>query len=93
MPILIFSVWSWKLSRTRSLSANAINAIDKIIDSIQVLNSHFYESVKNSDDACFYYPAANKEPVVFRGICDKSIEVVSNFEAEKVTFILLYVDT
>ncbi|XP_026333313.1 uncharacterized protein LOC113240270 [Hyposmocoma kahamanoa] len=75
-------VWSWKLSRTRSLSANATSAIDQIIDSIQVLNNRFFETVNNSDDACFYYPEANGQPVVFRGICDQNIPVVTGFDAE-----------
>lgn len=89
--IFIFSVWSWKLSRTRSLSANATSAIDQIIDSIQVLNNRFFETVNNSDDACFYYPEANGQPVIFRGICDQNIPVVTGFDAGQVTFTLLLI--
>lgn len=72
------------MSRTRSLSANAINAIDQIIEGIQVLNNRFYETVANTDDACFYYPVPNGEQVVFRGICDQNIPVVTDFNALEV---------
>lgn len=75
------------MSRTRSLSANAVNAIDQIIESIQVLSNRFYETVANTDDACFYYPEPNREPVVFRGICDQNIPVVTDFNALEVYYL------
>lgn len=77
------------MSRTRSLSEQAINAIDQIIQNVQVLNNRFYESVDNTDDACFYFPVENGEPVIFRGICDENIQVVTNFRADDVRFIFL----
>ncbi|XP_041970035.1 uncharacterized protein LOC121726651 [Aricia agestis] len=74
-------VWSWKLSRTTSLSTESQNAINAAVDSINVLNDRYYERIDHSDDACFYYPIPDGNPVIFRGQCDESIEVVQNFDA------------
>ncbi|XP_037876122.1 chlorophyllide A binding protein isoform X2 [Bombyx mori] len=74
-------VWSWKLSRTNTLSQSATNAINQIVNSIDVLNNRFYQPVDRSDAACFYYPTPSTEPVVFRGQCDENIPVVPNFDA------------
>lgn len=79
-------VWSWKLSRTRSLSEQANNGINQIINNVQVLNDRFYKVIDNSDEACFYYPEPNGEPVIFRGVCDENIPVVTNFETESVSY-------
>ncbi|XP_068619407.1 uncharacterized protein [Battus philenor] len=74
-------VFSWKLSRTRDLTANAITRINQVINEVDVLNNRFYEIVNQSDDGCFYYPEPDGNPVVFRGQCDPDIRVVTGFDA------------
>ncbi|XP_049878078.1 uncharacterized protein LOC126375226 [Pectinophora gossypiella] len=76
-------VWSWKMSRTRSLSANATTAINAAIRNIRVLNNDYYSPINNTDNACFYFPEPNGLPVRFRGQCDESISVVTNFNATR----------
>lgn len=51
---------------------------------IDVLNQRYYINVDHSDDACFYYPVADGNPLVFRGQCDENIPVVTNFNAQAV---------
>ncbi|CAH2243005.1 jg19448 [Pararge aegeria aegeria] len=73
-------VWSWKLSRTTSLSSAAIERIDPIINQIDVLNDRYFHPVDHSDNGCFYYPTPNPEaPVIFPGQCDPNIKVVTDF--------------
>ncbi|XP_013135715.1 PREDICTED: uncharacterized protein LOC106101136 [Papilio polytes] len=73
-------VWSWKLSRTRQLSASATNSINQVVDRVNVLNSRYYQTIQQTDAACFYYPEpAPNTPVTFRGQCDPNIPVVTNF--------------
>ncbi|CAK1550414.1 unnamed protein product [Leptosia nina] len=74
-------VWSWKLSRSKELSTDANNKINTIINSINVLNSRYYKKIDHSDDACFYLPVPDGKPVIFRGLCDETIPVVTNFRA------------
>ena len=83
----LIQVYSWKLSRTRDLSANATTKINRVINSINVLNQRYYSSIEHSDSACFYYPEADGSPVVFRGQCDGNIPVVTNFNATAVSVI------
>ncbi|KAL0819468.1 hypothetical protein ABMA28_007573 [Loxostege sticticalis] len=76
-------VWSWKLSRTRTLSEPARNAINQVVNSVQVLNNRYYETIDQSDAACFYFPEPDfsVSGVLFRGRCDPNINVVQNFTA------------
>ncbi|XP_050354414.1 LOW QUALITY PROTEIN: uncharacterized protein LOC126776158 [Nymphalis io] len=74
-------VWSWKLSRTRELSAAATQRINQVISTIDVLDERYYNRIDHSDNGCFYYPTPGASPVVFRGQCDESIPVVTNFNA------------
>ncbi|XP_038206910.1 uncharacterized protein LOC119828739 [Zerene cesonia] len=74
-------VWSWKMSRSRNLTENAVANINRVINNIQVLNNRYYEIVDQSDEGCFYYPLPGAGPVVFRGQCDLSIPAISNFNA------------
>ncbi|XP_046971595.1 uncharacterized protein LOC124538552 isoform X1 [Vanessa cardui] len=74
-------VWSWKLSRTRELSATATQRINQVISTIDVLNERYYNRIDHSDTGCFYFPVPDGNPVVFRGQCDESIPVVTNFNA------------
>ncbi|KPI92172.1 Apolipoprotein D [Papilio xuthus] len=72
-------VWSWKLSRTRSLSVEAERNINNTVNNINVLNERYYQKIEHTDNSCFYYPSPDGTPVVFRGQCDESIDVVRNF--------------
>ncbi|XP_050664604.1 uncharacterized protein LOC126965205 isoform X19 [Leptidea sinapis] len=76
-------VWSWIMSRTASLPAAAITNIDRVINSINVLDNRYFIAADQSDAACFYYPVPDGNPVVFRGQCDESIRVVSPFDATR----------
>ncbi|KAJ8723730.1 hypothetical protein PYW07_007710 [Mythimna separata] len=77
-------VYSWKMSRENTLSQDAINNMDKIINNIQVLNNRFYYRINRTDAGCFYLPTPDPSTSVkFRGQCDQNIPVVTNFEAEK----------
>ncbi|CAH0728579.1 unnamed protein product, partial [Brenthis ino] len=75
-------VYSWKLSRTRELSANATTEINRVMNSVNVLNQRYYARIEHSDSACFYYPEADGNPVTFRGQCNESIPVVDNFNPQ-----------
>lgn len=74
------SVWSWKLSRSKTLSPAATTAINNIINNIDVLNNTYYEEIDQRDEACFYLPDLGpNDPVIFPGQCDPNIPVVPNF--------------
>ncbi|RVE53897.1 hypothetical protein evm_001559 [Chilo suppressalis] len=74
-------VWSWKMSRTRSLTQEAGAAINATINTINVLNNAYYQQISHSDVDCFYFPepSLTPPPVRFRGRCDPNIAVVPNF--------------
>lgn len=78
------SVWSWKMSRTNTLTQTANTAINQVINTVQVLNNRYYQTIDRSDAGCFYFPMPGTEAVVFRGQCDQSIAVVQNFDAVRV---------
>lgn len=73
------------MSRTNTLTANATNTINQIINGINVLNNRYYQLIDRSDDACFYFPEPSSDPVVFRGQCNENITVVQNFDAARVS--------
>ncbi|XP_045453252.1 uncharacterized protein LOC123662453 [Melitaea cinxia] len=75
-------VWTWKLSRTRELTAAANTRINQVMSGINVLDQRYYINIDHSDNACFYYPVADGNPLVFRGQCDENITVVTNFNAQ-----------
>ncbi|KPJ13950.1 Apolipoprotein D [Papilio machaon] len=72
-------VWSWKLSRTNSLSMDAQRKINNTVNSVNVLNERYYQKIDRTDNSCFYYPTPDGTPVVFRGQCNESIAVMRNF--------------
>ncbi|CAF4867626.1 unnamed protein product [Pieris macdunnoughi] len=74
-------IFSWKLSRTRSLTQDATNRINTVMNNIRELNNKYFQKVDQSDDACFYLPPPGPYPVIFRGQCDQNITTVPNFEA------------
>ncbi|KAJ8714188.1 hypothetical protein PYW08_007808 [Mythimna loreyi] len=76
-------VWSWKMSRSNSLTDNAINAINEIINRVDVLDTRYYYPIDRTDVGCFYYPTPDRTSnVIFPGQCNESISVVSNFKAD-----------
>lgn len=80
-------MYSWKLSRTNTLTPEAENAINETSSQVNVLDSRYYAAVNRSEESCFYFPAPNGKPVVFRGQCDQTIDVVMNFNASGVSLL------
>ncbi|XP_022817976.1 uncharacterized protein LOC111350579 [Spodoptera litura] len=77
-------VTSWKFSRYNTLTTDAINAINKVIEEIEVLHQPYYYSVDRRPEACFYFPEVNPNSnVIFRGQCDQTIESVKDFDLNK----------
>ncbi|XP_063387670.1 uncharacterized protein LOC134673601 [Cydia fagiglandana] len=76
-------VWSWKLSRTTSLTDTAVSAIEHIVGSVNVLDDRYYSTTDHSAAGCFYFPVPDGNPVTFRGECDDSVRVVENFDIER----------
>lgn len=80
-----FTVYSWKLSRSKTLSAAANTAINSKISEVDVLHQQYYENIDQSEAACFFLPdLVPGEPVVFEGQCDRNIPIVQNFNAARV---------
>ncbi|XP_047033930.1 uncharacterized protein LOC124640271 isoform X1 [Helicoverpa zea] len=74
-------IWSWKLSRSRQLSAAGSLAIDNAMAAVDVLRNKYFEDIPQTDSACFYYPVLGpNDPVIFPGQCDANIPVVQNFD-------------
>ncbi|CAG4957186.1 unnamed protein product [Colias eurytheme] len=77
-------VWSWKLSRTTSLSEEDNQAITNLMREVDVLDQGYFQNADQSDAACFFYPEFQAtEPVIFPGQCDVNIPVVSNFDVSR----------
>ncbi|CAK1550413.1 unnamed protein product [Leptosia nina] len=77
-------VFSWKLSRSTTLTPNAQSAINNVINQVDALNDRYYQDADQSESACFYYPPVNaNQPVVFQGQCDPNIPVQKNFLASQ----------
>ncbi|XP_069360734.1 uncharacterized protein [Maniola hyperantus] len=73
---------AWILSRTRELTIDAQNDVDRVISSEVDLNQRYFIEDDQSDQSCFYYPEpVPKQPVVFRGQCDLNIAAMANFDA------------
>ncbi|XP_047512727.1 uncharacterized protein LOC125054729 isoform X2 [Pieris napi] len=76
-------IFSWKLSRTNTLTAEAKANINAIINTVEALHEPYFTNADQSDDACFYYPDIQvNEPVIFPGQCDENILVTKNFSLE-----------
>lgn len=83
--LILFTVWSWKLSRTKELTDAATNAINAKINSIDVLDQIYYQPRDQTRDGCFFYPEpVLGEPVIFPGQCDEQIPVVLDFQENSV---------
>lgn len=84
--IILFIVYSWKLSRSKQLATTNSTAITEAIANVDVLDNIYYEPIDQSDETCFYLPdLAPGEPVVIPGQCDQNISVVQNFDAASVS--------
>lgn len=76
------------MSRTTTLTAESVDAIDAVTRNLTVLNNRYYETIDHSDTACFYYPEVDgSSTVVFPGQCDENINVVTNFDAVGVSIL------
>lgn len=83
-----FPVWSWKLSRTKQLTAASSTAIDNAMANIDVVENRYFQSIDQSDQACFYLPEiAAGQPVIFPGQCDTTITGVNNFSPSRVSIL------
>lgn len=81
---------SWKLSRTKQLTTQAVNAINAVVNTVPVLDQRYFNIQNQSVEGCFYYPDPEPgTPVVFPGQCDESIQAVPNFNFNQVNVILL----
>lgn len=79
-------VSSWKLGRTKSLSAGANAAMQLAIDRVQVLDNRYYIPQDQTPEGCFYYPEPQTGvPVVFPGQCDATISGLPNFNMANVS--------
>lgn len=79
-------VFSWKLGRSKQLSATAVAAINSVTSGIQVLDERYYQPIDQSREGCFYFPEPEPGKVVrFPGQCE-DIDVVQNFDLSKVSF-------
>ncbi|VVD00965.1 unnamed protein product [Leptidea sinapis] len=78
-------VTSWKLSRTRSLSAEANAVMANVISNTRGLSEDFYEPTSQSDEACFYVPELDRDQApLFRGQCeDIEVQGVQGFDATR----------
>ncbi|XP_047994052.1 uncharacterized protein LOC125232437 [Leguminivora glycinivorella] len=72
-------VWSAKHSKARALTAAATAAMQPLIEANPVLLDQFYETVDQSDAACFHYRDDVTTQVILPGQCDTSIPVQQNF--------------
>ncbi|KAF9816947.1 hypothetical protein SFRURICE_016828 [Spodoptera frugiperda] len=76
-------VWSWKLSRSNTLSQDAIIAINDAINNIDVIHESYYQKIDRTDTGCFYYPTPDSDSeVIFPGQCDDNIQAVNNFRLQ-----------
>ncbi|KAG7297779.1 hypothetical protein JYU34_018521 [Plutella xylostella] len=78
------AVFSWKLSRTKELSNEANAVMDRIINSIDVLDQRYYQIKDQTPEGCFFEPLPTGRPVVYPGKCDANIRAVPNFDLTKV---------
>nr|ACB54951.1 polycalin [Helicoverpa armigera] len=73
-------VGSWKLSRTPTLTAQAISNINNVIAATQGLKEEYYQSTSQSNEACFYYPTGPTENEIrLPFTCDTSLSGIPSF--------------
>lgn len=83
-----FTVSSWKLSRTPTLTPQADAAMVPVIISTRGLIEEYYQSTSQSDEDCFYVPDVyENQAVVFRGQCE-NITGVQGFDSARVSAVV-----
>ncbi|KPJ05890.1 Apolipoprotein D, partial [Papilio xuthus] len=89
-------IFSWKLSRTKQLSAAANTAMNSVMANNVVLDNQYYQAIDQSDRACFFLPDIPLgQPVVLPGQCNVNIPVVQNFNVARskiMTGMKIYID-
>lgn len=81
----IISVYAWKLSRSKQLTAAANIAINNVVNNVQVLDQRYFVAKDQSAAGCFYYPEPQTNvPVRFPGQCDINVPVVTGFSMQQV---------
>lgn len=86
------TVYAWKLSRTKQLTTAAVASIDNAMTNVNVLSNDYFETVDQTDNACFYFPdLALGEAVILPGLCDLNVPVVRDFNAERVRNVDVFV--
>lgn len=79
-------MWSWKLSRSKTLSTDAQASISATVSNVDVLGDDFYERIDQDDDSCFYLPELTpNEPAIFPGRCNANIPTEPNFDPIRVS--------
>lgn len=82
---ILFSVYSWKLSRTQTLTDAANTAINNAITPVQVLDNQYYEAVDQSAASCLSYPDIPAgDPIIIPGQCG-TVTPVANFQSTAVS--------
>ncbi|CAH0594385.1 unnamed protein product [Chrysodeixis includens] len=76
-------VFSWKLSRTKSFNTETTQAINNVIQNMQVLQQKYYVTRQHTPEACFYYPDNNGGDVVLYGKCTNDVPYMTNFEPQR----------
>lgn len=82
---ILLLVYSWIVSRSRTLPSAAQAEVDAVVNSITDLNRAYYQPTDQTNSGCFYIPEdVEGEPAVFGGQCDQTISVQPNFNAANV---------
>lgn len=90
------TVYSWKLSRSRSdLSEAANTVINQIVDSNIDLWEGYYRTIGQDNDACFHYPIFDELPsfIELPGPCPDAIRGVSDFNVDAVSKNTILINT
>lgn len=88
----VIAVFSWKLSRTPALTAEANTIINNIVSNTQGLLEEYYLPTSQSTEDCFYIPEpVPGQSVLFRGTCP-SPTLMQNFNVAQVSWFLLHLE-
>ncbi|CAH1637879.1 unnamed protein product [Spodoptera littoralis] len=77
-------VGSWKLSRSGTLTAQDIAAIDAVVSRTQGLHEDYYQTTDQSAETCFYYPnIALNDDIILPGQCDQTVSGIPDFDVNQ----------
>lgn len=78
---------SWKLSRTRNLTAEANFNITQAINRVEVLDERYFNYEGQAEADCFFYPDNEQGDVILEGQCvpDNQVDALSTFNANLVS--------